>query len=101
MGFNRPSILTSFVIESLLLSLLGGAVAVMLMLPFNGLTTGTSNMMTFSEVVFQMRITPTDRHRGNSVFGVHGIDWWAGSRLACFAAEHSCRTERLGNVYGN
>jgi putative ABC transport system permease protein len=58
MGFNRPSILTSFVFESLLLSLLGGAAAVILMLPFNGLTTGTNNMMTFSEVVFQMRITP-------------------------------------------
>lgn len=58
MGFNRPSILTSFVLESLLLSLIGGAVAVLLMLPFNGLTTGTSNMMTFSEVVFQMKITP-------------------------------------------
>src|SRR5581483_8226439 len=58
MGFNRPSILTSFVFESLLLSLLGGAVAVVLMLPFNGLTTGTSNMVTFSEVVFQMRMTP-------------------------------------------
>ncbi len=58
MGFNRPSILTSFVFESLLLSLLGGAIAVVLMLPFNGLTTGTSNMMTFSEVVFHMRITP-------------------------------------------
>jgi len=58
MGFNRPSILTSFVFESLLLSLLGGAAAVLLMLPFNGLTTGTSNMMTFSEVVFHMRMTP-------------------------------------------
>ncbi len=58
MGFNRPSILTSFVFESLLLSLLGGAAAVVLMLPFNGLTTGTSNMMTFSEVVFHLRMTP-------------------------------------------
>lgn len=58
MGFNRPSILTSFVFESLLLSLIGGAMAVLLMLPFNGLTTGTSNMMTFSEVVFHLRMTP-------------------------------------------
>ncbi len=58
MGFNRPSILTSFVFESLLLSVLGGAAAVVLMLPFNGLTTGTSNMATFSEVVFHMRMTP-------------------------------------------
>lgn len=58
MGFNRPSILTSFVFESLLLSLLGGAVAVILMLPFNGITTGTWNAMSFSEVVFHMRMTP-------------------------------------------
>jgi putative ABC transport system permease protein len=58
MGFNRPSILTSFVFESLLLSVLGGGLAVLLMLPFNGLTTGTSNMITFSEVVFHLRMTP-------------------------------------------
>jgi putative ABC transport system permease protein len=58
MGFNRPSILTSFVFESLLLSLIGGAAAVILMLPFNGLTTGTYNMVSFSEVVFHMRMTP-------------------------------------------
>jgi len=58
MGFNRPSILTSFVFESLLISLIGGAAAVVLMLPFNGLTTGTSNFATFSEVVFQMKMTP-------------------------------------------
>jgi len=57
-GFNRPSILTSFVFESLLLSVLGGALAVVLMLPFNGLTTGTQNMGTFSEVVFHLRMTP-------------------------------------------
>ena len=59
MGFNRPSILTSFVFESLLISLIGGAAAVVLMLPFNGLTTGTSNFATFSEVVFQMKMTPS------------------------------------------
>jgi putative ABC transport system permease protein len=57
-GFSRPSILTSFVFESLVLSLLGGVVGILLMLPFNGLTTGTSNQVTFSEVVFSLRITP-------------------------------------------
>ncbi|HWX94726.1 MAG TPA: ABC transporter permease [Terriglobales bacterium] len=58
-GFSRPSILTSFVFESLVLSLLGGLVGIVLMLPFNGMTTGTSNQVTFSEVVFALRITPT------------------------------------------
>lgn len=57
-GFNRPSILTSFVLESLMLSLLGALVGIVLMLPFNGMTTGTSNSVTFSEVVFSLRMTP-------------------------------------------
>jgi putative ABC transport system permease protein len=57
-GFSRPAILTSFVIESLLLALLGALVGILLMLPFNGMQTGTSNQVTFSEVVFALRITP-------------------------------------------
>ena len=57
-GFSRPSILTSFVFESVLLSLLGAAVGILLMLPFNGMTTGTNNPLTFSEAVFSLRMTP-------------------------------------------
>lgn len=57
LGFSRPSILTSFVLESLLIALLGGVVAIVLMLPFNNLTTGTSNLVTFTEVVFRIRMT--------------------------------------------
>jgi len=58
MGFSRPSILTSFVLESLILALLGALVGIALMLPFNGWQTGTSNQVTFSEVVFALSITP-------------------------------------------
>jgi len=57
-GFSKPSILTSFVFESLVLSLLGAILGIVLMLPFNGMTTGTSNQFTFSEVVFALRMTP-------------------------------------------
>ncbi len=57
-GFSRPSILTSFVFESVMLSLLGAVVGIILMLPFNGMATGTSNAITFSEVVFSLRMTP-------------------------------------------
>src|ERR1700733_8073033 len=56
-GFSRPSILTSFVFESLLIALLGAAAGILLMLPFNGMQTGTSNAVTFSEVVFSLQIT--------------------------------------------
>lgn len=57
-GFSRPSILTSFVFESILLSVLGAVVGVILMLPFNGMTTGTQNPATFSEAVFSLNMTP-------------------------------------------
>lgn len=57
LGFSRPSIMVSFVLESLMLSLLGALVGIVLMLPFNGMTTGTSNQVTFSEVVFSLQLT--------------------------------------------
>jgi putative ABC transport system permease protein len=57
-GFSRPSILTSFVFESVLLSILGAIVGIVLMLPFNGMTTGTNNPVTFSEAIFSLRMTP-------------------------------------------
>ena len=56
-GFSRPSILTSFVLEALLLSLLGAIVGIILMLPFNGMSTGIGNQVTFSETVFSLRMT--------------------------------------------
>ena len=57
-GFKRRNILLSFMVESLLLSILGGIAGCLLALPVNGITTGTANFVTFSEVVFQFRITP-------------------------------------------
>src|SRR5499427_7807762 len=57
-GFSRPAILTSFVFESLLIAFLGALAGILLMMPFNGMQTGTSNAVTFSEVVFALRITP-------------------------------------------
>jgi putative ABC transport system permease protein len=56
-GFSRPSILTSFVIEALLLSLLGAIVGIILILPFNGMSTGIGNSLTFSETVFSLHLT--------------------------------------------
>jgi len=56
-GFSRPSILTSFVLEALLLSMLGAVVGILLMLPFNGMSTGVGNQVTFSETVFSLQMT--------------------------------------------
>lgn len=56
LGFTKGSILLSFLIESILLSLIGAVIGVLLMLPFNGATTGTNNVLTFSEVIFKIQI---------------------------------------------
>jgi putative ABC transport system permease protein len=58
LGFKRRNILLSFMMESLLLALLGGGLGCLLALPVNGISTGTANMASFSEVVFEFRITP-------------------------------------------
>jgi len=67
-GFSRPSILTSFVLESLLLSVLGALVGIALMMPFQGMSTGIGNSLTFSETVFSLNLfgsVPV------SLFGLH------------------------------
>ena len=57
-GFSRGSILFSFVVESVVIATLGGVLGCLLALPVNGITTGTSNFVTFSEIAFNFRITP-------------------------------------------
>lgn len=58
LGFTRISILGSFLVESVLLAILGGIVGIAVMLPFSGMTTATANAFTFSEAVFRLRVTP-------------------------------------------
>lgn len=58
LGFSRRSILLSFFLESLFLSLLGGAVGVLLVLPLNGFSTGVGSFVTFTEVAFELRMSP-------------------------------------------
>ena len=58
LGFQPASILLSFLGESVLLALLGGLVGCLLALPIHGLTTGTMNFRTFSDISFAFRITP-------------------------------------------
>ncbi|MBV8551491.1 MAG: ABC transporter permease [Acidobacteriaceae bacterium] len=56
LGFNRGSILISFLIESMLLALVGGILACIIALPLNGVTTSLGNFVTFSETSFNFHI---------------------------------------------
>jgi ABC-type lipoprotein release transport system permease subunit len=64
LGFSRFSVLTSFLLESLILAGLGGLVGGLLALPLNGLATGTTNFLSFSEMTFQFHVTPSLLERG-------------------------------------
>jgi len=59
LGFSRLSIWFSFMVEAALLGLIGGAVgALIAYAAFDGMTTGTANWATFSELAFKFRVTP-------------------------------------------
>jgi putative ABC transport system permease protein len=57
-GFRPLAIFVSFLLEALLLGLIGGLVGCLLVLPLNGIRTGTTNFQTFTEVAFAFRVTP-------------------------------------------
>jgi ABC-type antimicrobial peptide transport system permease subunit len=57
-GFKPWGVRLGFLIESLVLGLMGGALGVLIALPINGVATGTMNFVTFTEQAFSFRITP-------------------------------------------
>ena len=57
LGFGRLSILVAFLLESMAIALLGAVIGIVLALPLNLVSTGTSNWQTFSEIAFNFRVT--------------------------------------------
>ena len=57
LGFSRISILTSFVLESTFLALVGGLIGCLLALPTNGISSAAGGA-NFAEVAFAFRIAP-------------------------------------------
>ncbi len=58
LGFRRRAVLLAFIVEGMLLALIGGALGCALSLWMHGRTTATVSFESFSETVFQFRITP-------------------------------------------
>jgi putative ABC transport system permease protein len=58
LGFSQGGILFSFLVESLLLSLLGGLLGCLLVLPLNNLQTGIGSFVTFAELQFGFAVSP-------------------------------------------
>jgi len=58
LGFSRSSILLAFLMESVLLSLVAGALGCLLASTMNGFSAGTGQTNSFSELAFAFRVTP-------------------------------------------
>jgi len=58
-GYSRLSIFLTFLFESALIGLIGGALGLLMALPFDGLQTGMANWNTFTDVSFAFRLTPS------------------------------------------
>ena len=57
-GFASGAVILSFLVEALLIALVGGLVGCVAVLPVNGLTTSTMNFQTFSHLSFAFQVTP-------------------------------------------
>ena len=58
LGFRGRSVLVSFLIEAMLIALVGGILGCLLALPINGIQTSTTNWQSFGELTFAFRVTP-------------------------------------------
>jgi len=57
LGFSNLNVLLSFLFEALVISIAGGILGCLAVLPLNGLTTSTMNFQTFSNLAFAFKIT--------------------------------------------
>jgi putative ABC transport system permease protein len=73
LGFSRRAILFSFLLESVVLAAIGGAIGCLLAFPMNGFSTGTGQTQSFSEIAFSFRITPAIVMTGMAFAVVMGI----------------------------
>lgn len=58
LGFKPSSIIVCFLIESVLIALTGGMLGCLAAYPMNWVSTGTINQQTYSEVIFNLAVTP-------------------------------------------
>ncbi len=58
LGYSQGSVMACFLMESMLISLLGGAIGCLLALPLNRVETAIGSYITWSQLSFRFRVTP-------------------------------------------
>lgn len=82
LGFSKAAILTSFVLESTVLALVGGAIGCLLALPFNGISSAAGGA-NFAEISFAFQVTGDALTTGMGLALLIGV---AGGLLPAFRA---------------
>ncbi len=95
LGFKRRTILLSVIIESAFISLLGGIAGLLLALPVNAISTGTTNFETFSEVAFNFRVDARVAITGIVIALIAGI---IGGALPALSAARMPITKALREI---
>lgn len=58
LGFRSRHVILSFILESIFISVIGGIIGILLILPINNKAASTLNWQTFSQISFSFLITP-------------------------------------------
>ncbi len=95
LGFQRRTVIATVLIESAFVALLGGIAGVLLSLPINGISTGTTNWNTFSEVAFSFRVDPPLALRAIMIALIAGI---VGGLLPAISAARKPITRALREI---
>jgi ABC-type antimicrobial peptide transport system permease subunit len=91
-GFQRSAILTAFLVEALLMGLIGGALGLAFAAFLQFFTVSTTNFQTFAELAFQFRLSPGIVAEGLGFALVMGL---AGGLLPAFRAARMNIVEAL------
>lgn len=73
LGYRRRTVVLSFLLEGAFLASLGGVLGSLLSLVMNGYAVGTLNFQTFSETVFEFRVTPLLMLKGVAFSVIVGV----------------------------
>jgi ABC-type lipoprotein release transport system permease subunit len=73
LGFPRRAILGAFLLEAAFLGFAAGVLGAIASLPLNGITAGTTNFVTFSEISFSLRTTPAVLVQGVGLAVLTGV----------------------------
>ncbi len=73
LGFRRRSIVGAILLEGACLAFVGGVIGGAASLAVNGYKTGTFNFQTFSEIVFELTVTPPVIAKGLVIAAIVGV----------------------------